>query len=301
MLTHKPDFIVAGAPKCGTTSLYHYLSQHPEIYLPDQKELHYFARQELLAHTGGPGDEAAVRNVCRSASCYEDFFRPAEDGQTIGEVTPSYFVYPESADRILRDCGKEMKILVMLRNPVEKAYSQYLHLVKEGRETLPFPEALKAESERAGQRYNDFWRYTQSSMYADRMEYFLDSFGRDRVKVVLFEDFIADTGRELEKICEFIQVNSSFEFDTSRKYNPSGVPMSETFARFISGDSAIKKIIGYLTPDLLKSGIYERVMRANTGKKPKLSPETRGKLKTVFKPDIRQLESLLGLTTGWIS
>ena len=141
MKTNLPNFVVAGVPKSGTTSLYFYLRQHPAIYLPSKKELHYFSYPYLASNTGGPGDADILKSLCASRHSYEDHYQFSGNKKAVGEISPSYFYYSGSADRIRRALGN-VKIILMLRNPVDKAYSQYMHQVRNNLETLSFEAAL---------------------------------------------------------------------------------------------------------------------------------------------------------------
>ncbi|HZA66279.1 MAG TPA: hypothetical protein VE592_04975, partial [Geminicoccaceae bacterium] len=135
-----PNFVVAGAAKCGTTSLFHYLKQHPDVFLPAQKELHYFAYDHLSRNSGGPGGARSLDFACATREAYEAHYRAAGSQVAIGEVSPSYFYFDEVSERIETElCAP--KIVIILRDPIEKAYSQYMHLVRDNRETLPFFEA----------------------------------------------------------------------------------------------------------------------------------------------------------------
>jgi len=299
MLTHKPDFIVVGAPKCGTTSLYYYLRQHPEIYLPERKELHYFSAGYLKGRIGGPGDKAAVRKVCDSQRDYENYFKPAPDDSVRGEISPSYFVYPETSEAIRNACG-EIKIVIMLRDPVDKAFSQYCHLLKEGREELSFEESLQEELERAENNWNDFWLLTRSSFYCKRIQKFIDMFGPEQVLVILLEDFSAAPSKSLAELCRFIGVNDSFTFDIGTRFNKSGAPRISLFSRILTAQNRLRRLIGRFLPERFKQDLYNRLMDMNTGDKPELKPKIRKRLQRKFSNDIRCVEDIIGRETGWL-
>ena len=142
-----PNFVVIGAPKCGTTSLFYYLQRHPEVYLPVRKELHFFTFEEHSAQARGPGDDNVLANLCSTWPEYLSHYVDVGDEPAVGEVSPSYLASAAACPRIRERLGP-VKILAILRDPVQKAFSQYLHLVHEGRETLSFVEALRAEEQR---------------------------------------------------------------------------------------------------------------------------------------------------------
>lgn len=300
MLTHKPDFIVVGAPKCGTTSLYYYLMQHPDIYLPEKKELHFFSKEILKANFGGPGDaDRNLRNICGDESRYNQYFEKASAHCIKGEISPSYFVYPETAERIKEICGA-VHIIIMLRDPVEKAFSQYCHMLTNGIETLSFEEALQSEDGRAEEHWNDFWLYTKSSYYCQRVKKFIEVFGKEMVKIIFLEEFSRETNEVLGEICRFLDVNSDYSFKIEERYNKSGKPHSKLFMRLLTRQNPLRKFIGSKFSYGFKQDMYNKLMNLNTGKKPELKEQTRNELKEKFRDDILCLEDFLGLDIGWL-
>ena len=142
-----PNTIVIGAPKSGTTSLYHYLLQHPDIYLPEKKELHFFSHELLRLNANGPGDLNALKHICTNLQDYFSYFSAVNNESIVAEVSPSYLYYAQVSDPIYSSLGS-IKIIVLLRNPIHKAFSQYMHLKRVNREKLSFFEALQVEEKR---------------------------------------------------------------------------------------------------------------------------------------------------------
>ena len=182
-----PNFLVIGAAKSGTTSLHHYLKQHPDVYMPAKKELHYFASEHMKRCTAGPGDRNIPLHICETKQDYEAFFVAALDQAAVGEVSPSYLYFSEVAERILEELGRP-KIIVVLRDPIHKAFSQYMHLVRDNRERLDFYQALLAETERAANGWSTLWRYAESSLYSRRLQTYIDLFGDSQVKILFYND-----------------------------------------------------------------------------------------------------------------
>ena len=182
-----PNFLVIGAPKCGTTSLHHYLSQHPEVYVPLRKELHYFSYAYMQRFAAGPGDAHILAPLCSTRQAYEQHYERVGTQPAVGDVSPSYLYYAEVSERIKAELGKP-KIVVVLRDPINKAFSQYMHLVRDNRETLTFSAALVAEAQRIRDGWAALWRYADSSLYADKLKRYLTIFGADHVKILLFEE-----------------------------------------------------------------------------------------------------------------
>ena len=187
-----PTFLLAGVPKAGTSSLHMYLRDHPQVYMPKQKELHFFTSRQLFDHTRGPGDLAALETVCRSLDDYRRHYSTALRETAIGDASPSTFYYDDCIPLIKSTLGPEPKIVVSLRDPISRAFSNYQHLVSEGRETLPFYQALLAEDDRANEGWSDFWLYRRQSMYAKRLLRFQLEFGASNVVVLVYDDLQAE-------------------------------------------------------------------------------------------------------------
>ncbi len=293
-----PGFVVVGAPKCGTTSLYHYLKQHPGIYLPARKELHYFSSRALLQNDRGPGDSVALARVCNTLESYREFYREAEDRQISGDVSPSYLYFDESRHRILEELGR-VRIVAILRDPCEKAFSQYMHLIRDQRETLPFRRALDAEADRVRQGWSDLWRYAESSLYAKKLARYFELFGEDRVKVLFFDELVAAPDRTMRELFEFLGVDADFDCDTSRTYNRSGRARSPRAARLLTRPNVLKATARRLVPRRYRLWISQTLIGWNTGRKPELDRESRDYLQAYFSDDASELSRLLGRSLPW--
>ena len=199
--TEWPNLFVVGAPKCGTTSFHAYLSQHSDVFTSQQKELHFFSRKCLFASANGPGDENALRDVAMEESEYLGHYVDAHQ-RIRADVSPSYLYYDEIAPDI-RSSSPDAQVVVLIRDPVEKAYSQYLHLVRDQREELSFEEALRAEPNRIEAGWSDMWRYVESSHFSKHIQTFLDVFGEDRVLILIREELATDPVAVMQRVWQF--------------------------------------------------------------------------------------------------
>ena len=234
-----PNFIVAGFPKCGTTSLYYYLMEHPEIFVPEQKELHFFTSEILSRDTAGKDDDALKDFFVTSQEAYESLYKTAAEDKLRGDFSPSYGNYPSIIPSIKDTLGSDTKIIFMLRDPVKRAYSNYLHLVREGRETLPFYEGLLAEDKRRTEGYSDFWYYRWNSEYADKIMAYQEVF--PDLKVIVFEEFIKDPKEGVKEIYRFLGVDENFTpKNVGTTFNVGGVFEKNVFTNFIFGQSPLK-------------------------------------------------------------
>lgn len=294
-----PNFVVIGAPKAGTTSLHGWLEQHPQIFVPPNKELHYFASPWLHDNSAGPGDRRVLQDLVGSWDAYLAHYRDARASRAIGDVSPSYFYWWSSRDELRRRLG-DPKIILLLRDPRQKAFSQYTHLLRDGRETLSFREALEAEPERTAKGFGDLWRYVGSVRYAEPTARFLETFGAERMKVMLFEDLVRAPGDSLREIFIFLGVDPDVEIDTGDVRNRSGAPRSRAVAGMLNSP-ALRELARSVLPRSLVTAVGRRFTVLNTGAKPVIDEESSAFITDRVAADVARLENLLGLETGWLT
>jgi len=295
-----PNFVVIGAPKSGTTSLFYYMKQHTEVYLPVRKELHYFTFPDLAKQTKGPGDRNTLDNLCPNRKSYEAHYEHAVDQIAIGEVSPSYLYFSHAAERIKDQLGS-IKIMTILRNPIEKAFSQYSHLRRDGRETLSFFDALMSEKDRAKAGWSDFWRYSESSLYTEKIKHYMKVFGEDKVKIILFDDLVTDPVKLMMEVFTFIGTDPSVKTNTSKVYNRSGKTRSKIVANFFAKPNFFKSMIKRIVPEQLRIALRLRIIEINTAGNWNLDERSNEYLKEYFSKDVNELESLLDRKTYWLN
>ncbi|MCF8357356.1 MAG: sulfotransferase [Prolixibacteraceae bacterium] len=285
-----PDFLVVGASKSGTTSLHHYLKQHPQIFLSDiQKEGRYFS--QMTGNYKGPGDKIIDASITRDINAYKALFNGYKNEKVVGDISPEYIYFHEKAIPLIKKTlGKQVKIIVILRSPVERAFSAYTHFKRDKRETLSFEEALEKEDERKTKKWVWAWQYKNSGLYFQQVKAYTDNF--PNVRVIIFEDFKKEPQNVLAEICEFLEVSPGFKFDTSYKYNVSGEPKSRVLYKFETSRGFVNFIKKFIPAKLV-----EKMKKNLTGEKqmvkPEMNPETRKALVDFFKDDILQLQNLI--------
>lgn len=210
----KPNFFLVGAPRCGTTSLYTYLKQHPEIHVSVTKEPHFFG-----------SDLSSMPGTIREEPLYLALFAGADDRPRVGEGSV-WYLSSEKAPAEIRAFAPDAKILVLLRDPVQMAHSLYGLYSRTGNEDLPtFEEALAAEPERRERRrlppgvyFPEGLLYTDAAKNAAKVERYFETFGRENVHCILFDDFVRDTAAVYRQVLEFLGVDPDFmaEFDPQR-------------------------------------------------------------------------------------
>ena len=299
MTTRLPNFIIAGAPKSGTTSLYFYLKQHPDIFVPDKKELHYFSYDWLAANAAGPEDDYILTTLCADRDAYARQYRSAKHHTAVGEFSPSYLYYCNTAGDIQQMLGNTVKIVLILRNPVEKAYSQYMHQVRNNLEPLSFEQALEAEPQRHAMGWSDIWRYAESSLYARRTRHFIKVFGPSKVRIIVFEEFIADPQNELSGLLRFLGVDDRVPIDTGKVYNRTGKPRSRLTADLLTQPHLVKSVVKRIVPEKIRSRIRLKMQELNSAPKEAMPVSCRRKLEDFFRKDIADLETCLDRPLPW--
>ena len=186
----RPNVFLVGDAKCGTSSLYDLFALAPGVGTSRRKELHYFSAPEILRRVAGPGDDRIPPAIVQDEASYLNEFTPAP---VVVDVSPSYLQNPPAAARI-RAFAPEARIVITLREPAAKVFSQYVHLWSEGRETLPFEAAFAASEARRAAGFSTMFDYEAGGRYAEAVERYFAAFGRDRVHVVLFEELTAGQG-----------------------------------------------------------------------------------------------------------
>ncbi|WP_417268644.1 sulfotransferase family protein [Celeribacter baekdonensis] len=293
-----PSFICVGGAKCGTTSLYEYLRSHPEVFLTEQKELHYFSYPDLEKRPEGPGMRAVLKGLISTEDQYRAQFSSMKPGAVAGDISPSYLNEEHAPERIEALLGKDVKIIILLRDPVERVISQYMHLRRAAREALPLKDALAEEPNRIDKNWGDMWHYRASAYAADRVERYINRFGAENVLVVLSDDLRTHPKETVQDICRFIGVSADYHFDTGQEFNRSGLPKSRFVARLVDA-SPLANMAKAILPRRLGAIIKRKLQEMNTGEKEAISETLRAQLKQDYANEIVRLEEILGRKTGW--
>ena len=283
-----PNFLIVGAAKSGTTSLYSYLNQHPDIFMPKWKELSFFI-----------GDPAGPIHKVKKPEFYHKVFSKVTHQAAVGEASTIY-LYDESTPKRIKEILGTIKIIIVLRNPVDMAYSLYNHQVRKEGETLKnFEAALEAEANRIRDPvfrkkcygWHANYYYYHRGLYYEQVKRYLDTFGNENVIIFLFEELVDDSVRVAQKVFRFLNVEDTFEPEI-KVYNPAGEIF--TIPKFWEDAGLLQKTISFiLSKNLIKK--IPHLVR-NIGRKPPgpMNPATAQKLKERFYDDVCCLEKLIG-------
>ena len=295
-----PDFLIVGAPRSGTTSLYQYLRRHPLIYMPANKEPHFFCEIDIATHVARRGSLPGM--LITEEDAYLRLFEGAAPEQTKGEATAAYLSDEAAPSRISLKIP-EAKIIVVLREPIDRAHSDYLFSVRQGKEReRSFYEALQEDHKYLLESCGQGSFYIQRGLYYQQLRRYFHAFGRHQVRVYLYEDLASDTIGVLRDICTFLGVppdHATFT-DTSTRYNSYGSPRN-TLISWASRRKTIRSLASSVLPMELLIPLRDRLL-SRTQPKPPLEPRARGFLKPIFDRDILKVQELIqrDLTT-WLS
>ncbi len=282
-----PDFIVVGAAKAGTTALYWYLADHPQVFMSRVKETNYFAfgldeRGHLLY-----GDPELHHFPITTLDAYERSFEGAGDARAVGEASPIYLECPQSATRI-RDTVPDARILCGLRDPIDRAYSDYqMYLRSRGRR---FDPARELTPSAAWARPDSHWM--QISMYHEALRRYFDVFPREGIFVFLFDDLKADQVGLVRDIYRFLGTDDGFVPDFGTPHNVGGMPASMLLERVLTNDS-LRRAVDPWIPQ--RAADWARRTRTrNLRRAPRLPSELGKELRERFREDIGQTAELIG-------
>lgn len=290
-----PNFLVIGAAKSGTSSLYMYLKQHPEIYMSPVKEPHFFSFDDESKMTKGPGDP--IHEAITNFDDYQAQFDGVTDEKAIGEASTSYLYRPESPERI-HAMLPDAKLIVILRNPVDRAFSAYMHVVRDKRETSKdFAEALTKEESRKTAGWEPIWHFTSVGHYYEQLKRYYDLFPKEQIRVYLYEDLNRDQENLLTDIYQYLDVDPTFKPGSTARYNASGQIKSETALKaskwLFSKPNPIRWFSRKVIPESWRLNFATWVRRSNL-KRQEMPAKVRRQLQSDFTDEIKQLENLIG-------
>ncbi|PSF37808.1 sulfotransferase [Aphanothece hegewaldii CCALA 016] len=290
-----PNFLIIGATKSGTTSLYHYLKQHPQIYMSPIKEPRFFASPTENNSVNAPEIPWLKNNLnewIQDLTSYQALFQNVKDEVAIGEASVMYLFSFFAPTRIKHHIPN-VKLIAILRHPVERAYSNFLHAIRDGQETIQcFKLALDAEPERIQAGESPLFFYQYKGFYYRYLKKYFQLFDREQIQIHLYEDFQNHPQKTLSSIFQFLDVDSNFVPDTSTKYQVTGFPKNTSVQKLIRLSKPIRQAIRPLLPEKLRDYLYFSIQNNNL-EKPQMSPEIRLQLIETYREDILSLQDLI--------
>jgi hypothetical protein len=292
-----PNLFIIGAAKGGTTSLHYALDQHPDVFMSRKKEPGYFvwAEEELQFINNGTLI-TQPRFLVNHLNDYLALFAGGEGRKIRGESSTTYlFFYQKAIGHLkkIHPAATEAGIVISLRNPVDRAYSQYMHKVRDGAETLSFEEALEKEQWRKENNWHFDYQYRQRGFYYEQVKAWMENF--PRTKIFLFDDLRNQTQRVFGEVQEFLGLDVK-ELKADEELNVSGRPKIDSVNKFLKKKNPLKTFLGRLIPKELRRKarlkVQSTVYKYNLEKET-MDPETRVNLQHAYRNDLLRLQELI--------
>lgn len=272
----KPDFIIAGVAKAGTTSLYRYLGEHPDIGLSSKKEVNYFAHGDPHIHKGWPH----LPFPATSWDAYLQQFQEVAGLPVVGEASPIYFESPQ-APKAIAERLPAAKIIISLRNPVERAYSGYLMHVRDGEPELTDDQIVASQD-----------RFISGGFYSEKLGRYLHYFPREQVEIVLFDDLRARPHIVLQRLFEFLGVgDTGFEAQTARYHNKGSYPRMRWLNAWLKSDVVRQRLAPAMPSWVRRAG--HKLVQVNSRRAPQMSDSLRARLRELYRSDIEQVAAVI--------
>ncbi len=293
-----PSFLIIGAGKSGTTAMYEFLNMHPEVHMSSIKETNFFeleGKPLILDPRDDPERLFHYPQSVNSWDAYRDLFKDAGDKKGVGEASPMYLYGKRAAGHIKKELPN-VKLIAILREPVDRLYSRWLHLLRDGNEDI-------GDFEGCMDRSSLWWRRNDlvtEGFYGTNLKKYTDLFPASQLKVFLYDDFKADNQAIMTEVFEFIGVDPSFILPPETEFNVSGKPKNPLIDKLIGTNGIIIKIAKKIAPSLLESLKNGRAkqfltkLRKKNMTRPEISNEFKLRLfNEVYLDEIEQLEKLI--------
>jgi hypothetical protein len=290
-----PDFLVIGAPKAGTTALHAALAGHPALYMSPIKEPKFFLSDGPPPTRGGPGDALTYREHVWKRDDYEALFDAAPAGTLRGESTPLY-MYDRDAMRRIRDLIPHVRLIAIIRDPVERAHSNWTHLWSAGLEPVgDFVQACGEEDRRIAAGWASFWHYTALGRYGEQLEHIFSLFPREQVYVIRYRQLVDKPTATLDGIFGFLGVGQGVVTEVPRQNvtaHPEATLAHRAVAQALRAGSAVGRFLPGFTPDAVTGGLERFLQRHHRERQP-LSWPQRQELIPRFEADLELLGRVL--------
>lgn len=307
-LIHTPNFLVVGAAKCGTTSLYYYLKNHPDVYMSPIKEPNHFSTDirpenfsaeykiyeknknlDINKYVNGDMKAEQWGAYVHNREHYLKLFKFVKNEKCIGEISNSYLYSQRAADNIHKEFPA-MKIIMILRQPAERAYSHYLANLRDGRTTLPFKEEVLNDDAKELHGWSISHLYYELGQYSQQVARYLQLFPSEQIKIYLFEDLKQDNKALVKDLYEYLNLRTDIAIPDDKKFNEARLPRFPGFLKMITHLGLKRKIFRTLPKAWQKK---TKAAFFKGGKPPIMSEEDKKWMSSRYHEDILALEKLI--------
>ncbi|MDR4506877.1 MAG: sulfotransferase domain-containing protein [Candidatus Brocadiaceae bacterium] len=289
-----PNFLIVGAPKCGTTSIASCMNQHPDIYISPIKEPKFITAQFIRFPLKGPGDDFVENFTVKNFELYKKLFRKVKQEKAIGDASVDNLFFYKQAIPVIRNFLGDVKIIIVLRKPQDRAFSAYKNMLRDLRETLSFEEALEMETKRKQQNYEYLWLYKEVGFYYQQVKAYFEDFSQ--VKVFILEEFKNNNLGLLRQIFSFLEVDPDFIPARNMNLNVSGAPRYRCIQWFFKPTGFKGRMYKYsvmngIPQEMLFTWI--EILRHMNIQQITMKAATKNYLTNLYQKDILKLEKVL--------
>ncbi len=287
-----PTFILIGTNRGGTTAVARYLDEHPDVYVSPNKEPTFFCFYGEPMEVTGPVRRCFARDVVTTLPDYHSLFEGVTAERAYGEASTGYLANPAAAPRI-RKLIPKVKLMAILRDPIERAFSNHLLFRMHGVERIAsFRKAIQAELDGIPIGGNERRWYLSLGRYYSQLKLYYGLFPQEQIRIFLYDDLVEDPGNLMRQMYRYLEVDDGFEPNVSRRYNVSSIPRSELLHRMFHGPGLLRRVLQKACSNRLFGRLIRSVDRANLHS-PKLAHEDRAFLIDHFRDEILKLEDLI--------
>tara|TARA_B100000029_G_scaffold345396_1_gene337800 strand:+ start:2330 stop:3199 length:870 start_codon:yes stop_codon:yes gene_type:complete len=284
----KPNFFIVGGSKCGTTNMSYYLNEHENVFIPEHMEPYYYSRFDI-------SKDFQRQSMITDEKNYLKLFKNAKNGQAIGESSPVYLQCPHAPIEIKKD-NPDAKIIISIRNPIDKAHSSYFSYKFMNNDERSFSEKIDLFQNQCSSNEFFIFNFIEDGLFSKHIKRFQSNFSSEQIKIIFFEEYIKNTPQHIKSIFEFLDIDSEINLKSQPK-NSFRVPKNRV-ANSLLKNQKFRKISEKLVPNVYRNRIGEKFF-VKQSTKPAMNSDDRLRLKQIFEPEFESLSNLLDRKLPW--
>jgi len=285
----KPNFFIAGAPKCATTNISYYLSLHPDIFISELNEPYYFCKFDVP-------DDFERASMIRDFDKYLNLFKKARNYKVVGEATSTYLMCPSASSEI-KKAFPDSKIIISIRNPIERAHSSYFSNLFRSNQKISFSKMIHMHNSEVRSKKFNVYNIILAGLYTEQVKNFQKYFDSNKIKIIIFEEYIKNIEGTIRSILNFLDIDEKIELSEQPK-GAYRVPKG-TLPRVLMNSKLFRTTATKLVPTITRQKFGDRFMFKQTTK-PQMSVEDRMSLKNIYEQEVKNLEQLLDKKLPWV-
>lgn len=288
MSVKKPNFFIVGGSKCGTTNISYHLNEHQEVFVSELNEPYYFCRFDVPENFERP-------SMIKDEEKYLELFENAKNHKAIGEATSAYLHCPHAASEI-KKCFPDSKIIISVRNPIEKAHSSYFSYKFMHPDDRSFLEMINWQEQQRHEKEFFIYNFIQAGFFSENIKRYQNEFSSDNIKILIFEDYIKNEHEHINSILRFLGIDKPINL-TDQPKGAYRVPQNK-ISGFLLGNSRFRKVATKIIPTVQRQKFGDKFFLKQT-QKPNMLSNERERLKEIYEAEVNNLEELLGRKLPW--